>query len=421
MLCSFAAETYQLHAESESSGARVCLLVGHSAWRSRVGGLRLRRQAHSRSGNFVVDSMSSSRHVDYVHTRSVGCAHGEHVLHGARTNSCLVTHAARANSFGLHSAGRNSGRHISSYRSMYNSCGGVRGTKPMSMSTRCQVGCPAVEKLASLQQAPGRLHVETLAGRDENPSLPISQVVVEIMPGCADMVEYGCSGVPCGEAVHFLHLLHLRVGLGKGRSLQRGRSSPLSSCSCSYLNGRGTAVGPQSGERCWPLLARLWRAIAPLMKPWCAEGDVPTASNLNLCRGRSSHVGWHSDDEPLFGERGEAKLIVSVSFGTPALFKWKGKSCSNNDGNSCWLGHGDTLVMDGQCQDEFRHCTDPGSDQDRSNITFRWVKQHVISCFFLRTGVACCLPTCALVRSWWRMVVFLLLGFFLVPCASWRC
>ena len=57
----------------------------------------------------------------------------------------------------------------------------------MSVSTRCQVGCPAVEKLVSLQQAPGRLHVETWAGRNGNPSLPISQVV-EIMSGCADMV-----------------------------------------------------------------------------------------------------------------------------------------------------------------------------------------------------------------------------------------
>ena len=62
------------------------------------------------------------------------------------------------------------------------------------------------------------------------------------------------------------------------------------------------------------------------MKPWCAEGDVPAAANLNLYRGGTSRVNWHSDDEPLFGERGEAKLIVSVSFGTPEPFKWKGKS-----------------------------------------------------------------------------------------------
>ena len=131
------------------------------------------------------------------------------------------------------------------------------------------------------------------------------------------------------------------------------------------------------------------------MKPWCGEGGLPTAANLNLYRGRFPHVVWHSDNEPLFGERREAKLIVSVSFGTQALFKWKGKSCPGNEGNSCWLGHGDILVMDGQCQDEFRHCTDPGSDQEWINITFRWVKQHVAFCSFLRTGVACCLPTCA--------------------------
>ena len=189
--------------------------------------------------------------------------------------------------------------------------------------------------------------------------------------------------------MQFLHLLQLETGFRKDRFLQHWRSLPLSSCSCSCANGRGAAVGPQPGERCWPLLDRLWRAIAPLMKPWCAEGDVPTAANLNVYRGRSSHVGWHSDDEPLFGKCGEAKLIVSVSFGTQALFKWKGKSCPSNDGRS------DILVMDGQCQDEFRHCTDPGSDQERINITFRWVKQHFASCSFLRTGVACCLPTCA--------------------------
>ena len=386
---------------------------GHSAWRSRDRGLRLRREAHSRTGNFVVNSLSSSRHVDHVHTRSVGRAHGEHILHGACTNSCLVTHAARVNSFGLHSASGNSGGHINSYRCTYNSCGGVRGgTKPISMSTRCQVGCPALEKLASLQ-APGRLHVETWAGRDGNPSLPISQVV-EIMPVCADMVTrlppplfssespgpgrevrngMGWSkmektarsgvwlfrGALSGNSAVFAFAA-LAKWVKKGSFLTAWAVSPLSSCSCSYLYGRGTAVCPQSGEQCWPLLDKLWRAIAPLMKPWCADGDVPSVADLNLYRGRSSYVGWHSDDEPLFGERGEAKLIVSVSFGTPAFFKWKGKSFPSNDGHSCWLGHGDILVMGGQCQDEFRHCTDPGSDQERINIPCRWVKQHVASC-----------------------------------------
>ena len=80
--------------------------------------------------------------------------------------------------------------------------------------------------------------------------------------------------------------------------------------------------------------------------------------------------------------------------------------------------------MDGQCQDEFRHCTDRGSGQERINVTFRWVKHHVASCSFFKTGVACCLPTCArffflfLVWSWWRKEVFGLFGFSLVSCAA---
>ena len=89
------------------------------------------------------------------------------------------------------------------------------------------------------------------------------------------------------------------------------------------------------------------------MKPWCAEGEVPTAANLNFYRGGNSWVNWHSDNEPLFGRSGVHKLIVSVSFGAPVLFKWRGSSCLDSGERSCWLGHGDILVMDGQCQDEF--------------------------------------------------------------------
>ena len=168
-----------------------------------------------------------------------------------------------------------------------------------------------------------------------------------------------------------------------------------SSCTCSYAYGQGPAIGPHTGRRCWPLLAGVWRAIAPLMQPWCAEGEMPTAANLNLYRGWLSCVGWHSDDEPLFGKCGDAKLIVSVSLGTFALFRWRRQSCPSDEGRSCRLDHGDILVMDGQCQDEYLHRTDPGRGQDRINITFRWVKQHVSSCPLLKAGVACCLPTCA--------------------------
>ena len=190
-------------------------------------------------------------------------------------------------------------------------------------------------------------------------------------------------------------LLALCYWVKKGSYHTAWSVPPLSACSCSYAYGRGPAIGPQTGERCWSLLTGLWRAVAPLMKPWCAEGVLPTAANLHLYRGRFSRVAWHSDNEPLFGERGESKLIVSMSFGTRARFKWKGESCPDSEADSCWLDHGDLLVMDGQCQDEFLHCTDPGLEQERINVTFRWIKQHVATSPFLRTGVECCLPTCA--------------------------
>ena len=106
-------------------------------------------------------------------------------------------------------------------------------------------------------------------------------------------------------------------------------------------------------------------------------------------------MNWHSDNEPLFGGTGVHKLIVSVSFGAPVLFKWRGKSCLDSGERSCWLGHGDILVMDGHCQDEFLHCTSPGLEQERINVTYRWIRQHTHFCPLFKAGVVCCLPTCA--------------------------
>ena len=155
------------------------------------------------------------------------------------------------------------------------------------------------------------------------------------------------------------------------------------------------------------------------MKPWCAEGEVPTAANLNLYRGWKSCVGWHRDDKPLFGKCGNAKLIVSVSLGSSAVFRWRRQSCPDDEGHLCCLGHGDILVMDGQCQDEFLHRTDPGGEQEQINITFRWVKQHVSACPLFKAGVACCLPTCAQGSSVPVMVNAVLVVFLGFWVSSW--
>ena len=173
-------------------------------------------------------------------------------------------------------------------RCTYNSCGGVReGTKPRSLSTRGQVRCPAVEKLASLQRAPGRLHVETWAGRGDNSSLWISQEM-EIIPGCADTVVrlpspslssvspgrgrevrnwlgwtplektagsgvWGLRGALVGSSIFFA-LVAACNWVMKGPFLRAWAVLPLSSCSCSYAYGRGTGVGPiwSGAGHCWP-------------------------------------------------------------------------------------------------------------------------------------------------------------------------
>ena len=88
---------------------------------------------------------------------------------------------------------------------------------------------------------------------------------------------------------------------------------PWSGCQCSYSNGQGPAIGPHTGRGCIRYLTNVWRALAPLLSPWCADGDVPPAANLNLYEGSRSHVSWHCDDEPLFGGIGDSKLIVSLS------------------------------------------------------------------------------------------------------------
>ena len=211
-----------------------------------------------------------------------------------------------------------------------------------------------------------KLHVETSEGLFHNQGPWIFREV-EIVPGCA--VQVACPSCPDyspeppgpGRVIRNMlgwSLLEDPEGSGvwvfrgalQGKNLfssldvagdweRKGSYHTAwavpcdSSCTCSYACGQGPAIGPHSGKRCWSLLAGLWRAIAPLMKPWCAEGEVPTAANLNLYRGWKSCFGWHRDEEPLFEKYGDAKLIVSVSLGIFAVFRWRRQSCPNDEGH----------------------------------------------------------------------------------------
>ena len=194
--------------------------------------------------------------------------------------------------------------------------------------TNVQVRQGAREKLAFAQQLSGRAHVGTWAGGHNCLNLRISQekeimircavsefsprtpFVTPVLPGPGSDIGmklvwkvlektrksgvwfFWDAGVWLGSGVWPM-LMDVVDWVRKGSYHTAWAVSGGSLCTCSYAYGRGPAVGPHTGERCWPLLAGVWRAIAPLMKPWCAEGEVPTAANLNLYQGLHSRSGWH--------------------------------------------------------------------------------------------------------------------------------
>ena len=118
--------------------------------------------------SLVRPSSSQDTHDMHGDMSSCGSVHGG----GVHVNSSGIVHlnsggaVVHRNSCNLHAAG-------------------VRGgTKASSMSTRIGVRCPAVEKLASPQQAPGSLHGEVWAGILLKRGPKIFREV-EIVPGCA--------------------------------------------------------------------------------------------------------------------------------------------------------------------------------------------------------------------------------------------
>ena len=188
---------------------------------------------------------------------------------------------------------------------------GLRG------GTKGQVRQGAVERPAFAQQLSGRVHVGTWAGGHNCLNLRISQgkeiiarcavsgsfprtpFVTPVLPGPGSDIwmkmEWKVLDKTRKSGVWFFRDAGVRLGSGvwpmlmgavdwvrKGSYHTAWAVSGGSLCTCSYAYGRGPAIGPHTGERCWPLLAGVWRAIAPLMKPWCAEVEVPTAANLNL-------------------------------------------------------------------------------------------------------------------------------------------
>jgi alkylated DNA repair dioxygenase AlkB len=98
-----------------------------------------------------------------------------------------------------------------------------------------------------------------------------------------------------------------------------------------------------------------------------AEGMPFNACFLNWYRSGQDSIGWHSDDEPLFGKN---PTIASVSLGATRTFKIR--HVISQQSKNIRLDNGDLLVMGGTFQNYFYHCIpkEPGAGE-RINLTFR--------------------------------------------------
>ena len=108
--------------------------------------------------------------------------------------------------------------------------------------------------------------------------------------------------------------------------------------------------------------------------------DLPNSCNVNLYKNGKHSLGWHSDDEPLFGEPTDHVLIISLSLGDARTFAIK-KAGTQRE-SELWLGHGDLCTMEAAFQQHYRHAVPKSNDPcgERINLTWRWVTKHVGAC-----------------------------------------
>ena len=185
---------------------------------------------------------------------------------------------------------------------------------------------------------------------------------------------------------------HLGVVWMEKRTYSTAWVTPAHACLCPYKYGRGAAVGPQSCSSIWNGAMGLWGRVAPLLSPWCSAREMPSGVNLNRYARCGSSTPWHSDHEPLFGDQGDPKVIVSMSLGSSVDFRVRARG-RRNAPSSTRLDHGDLLVMDGLAQSEYEHLTSSELQRPQVNLTYRWISQHTPTCRALRAGACCALPS----------------------------
>lgn len=144
-------------------------------------------------------------------------------------------------------------------------------------------------------------------------------------------------------------------------------------CSCVYEYG-GLQFSPMSMEP-W------FNDITERVCRTCGLNARPDACNANYYDDGNQSVGWHSDDEPLFGATRRDVLIVSLSLGAGRQFQLHPKD-SPESITKLVLENGDLCTMEGLCQKHYRHrvTRDKSVQGPRINLTWRWILHHDAEC-----------------------------------------
>ena len=128
--------------------------------------------------------------------------HGHHMRNDFDLDSVFVTHSRLfslcssvvskvSNSSSINSCGEHGGASGHMNSCLVHAAEVRGGTKALSTSTRLGVRCPAVEELASPQQAPGSLHEEVWTSILCNQDPKISREF-EIIPGVCGLCGLSC-------------------------------------------------------------------------------------------------------------------------------------------------------------------------------------------------------------------------------------
>ena len=110
----------------------------------------------------------------------------------------------------------------------------------------------------------------------------------------------------------------------------------------------------------------------------CGVTDRPHGINCNLFDDGIQALGWHSDNEPLFGQMKSFRSIISLSLGADRLFEIRRNLAK--DTMEVNLSSGDLLITTDVAQKFVQHriTYDPSVRKRRFNFTWRFLHHNHI-------------------------------------------